>query len=57
MNNVLDVELRWIIRNDEKILQYRKKTLITDYTMYEDHDSEYHVVARWQDWIDVVSEF
>ena len=53
MNNVLDIDFRWIVRNDEKVLQYRKKVLVTDYSLYEDHDSEYYTVCRWQDWVDV----
>lgn len=56
MTNTLDIEFRWIIRNNEKILQYRKKVLVTDYSFNED-DSEYHTVCKWQEWVDVEVEF
>lgn len=56
MKNILDIEFRWIIKNDEKILQYRKKMLETDYSTYYD-DSEYHSVWKWQEWTDVKFEF
>lgn len=55
MTNTLDIEFRWIVRNNEKILQYRKKLLVTDYsTLYD--DSEYHTVCKWQEWVDVKVE-
>jgi hypothetical protein len=49
MNNI---ELRWYIKDSEKVLQYRYQTKVLNYSFITD-EITFPTVNSWSEWIDV----
>ena len=45
-------ELRWLIRDDVEVLQYRTTITVPDYSTKTD-DGKYVSIKKWNEWQDV----
>lgn len=55
MASDLKMELRWLVENDTRVLQYRQQHLQTQYSMYNEKTGDYWKLPEWGPWIDVPS--
>jgi hypothetical protein len=48
----IKVELRWYVKDSEKVLQYRYPIQVANYSILTD-EVNYPMINSWSEWIDI----
>lgn len=47
------MELRWLVKANTRVLQYRQQRLVSQYSMFDDKTGDYIKLPEWGNWEDV----
>lgn len=53
MTSNLKMELRWLVKANTRVLQYRQQRLVSQYSMFDDKTGDYIKLPEWGNWEDV----
>lgn len=53
MTSNLKMELRWLVKDNARVLQYRQQQLVPQYSMFDEKTGNHIKLPEWGNWEDV----